>query len=238
MWRPLVSIILPVKNGERFLAEGISSVLSQDYHPLELIVIDGQSTDKSAEIVRSFPEAKYSLQTGVGINEAWNQGIDEASGEYIGFMGSDDIWEPNKIQKQIRYFKENPEFLCNITMVEMFLEKGITPPPSFRMELLGNAYPGYMLEALLAHRSIFKQIGGFLTNIPGPQDLDWWLRLKDSGKTVAILPETLVYKRIHDLNLSYSEKPIHSNSSLLSAMQRSIKRKRKSGKGAAGNKRQ
>jgi len=229
MLRPLVSIILPVKNGARFLAEGISSVLSQDYHPLELIVIDGQSTDGSVEIIRSFPEAKYSSQTSVGINQAWNQGIDQASGEYIGFMGSDDIWEPDKIQKQIRYFKENPEILCSITMVEMFLEPGVTPPPSFRMELLGNAYPGYMLEALLAHRSIFKQIGGFLTDMPGPQDLDWWLRLKDSSKTVGIIRETLVYKRIHDLNLSYTEKPIHTNSSLLRAMQRSIKRKRNSG---------
>lgn len=228
MWRPLVSIVLPVKNGERFLAESISSVLSQDYHPLELIVIDGQSTDRSAGIIRSFPEANYVSQDGTGINEAWNQGINEAKGEYIGFMSSDDIWAPAKIQRQINYYRKHPDVLCNITMIKMFLEPNITPPPSLKAETLNNAYPGYNLETLLVHRSIFKQIGVFLTQIPGPQDLDWWLRLKDSGETIAVIPEVLVYKRIHDLNLTFSSRRNHFNTGVFSAMRRSIHRKQNS----------
>lgn len=235
MWRPLVSIVLPVKNGERFLAESISSVLSQNYRSIELIIIDGQSNDRSAEIIRSFPEAKYVSQGGTGVNEAWNQGINEAQGEYVGFIGSDDVWVPEKIQKQISYFEDHPDILCCITMIKMFLEPDTTPPPSYRIETLDIAYPGYNLETLLVHRSIFEQIGGFLTRAPGPQDMDWWLRLIDSGETVAVVPEVLVHKRIHDLNLSYTDKPEHFYNNIFAAMRRSIQRKRKSGSATLGS---
>jgi len=81
MARPLVSVILPVKNGERFLAQAINSVLDQDYHPLEIVVVDGQSTDGSAAIAQSFDLVRYVCQQGeLGLGRARNLGIEAARG--------------------------------------------------------------------------------------------------------------------------------------------------------------
>ena len=104
MDKPLVSVIVPVYNGEHYLSFAIHSILRQDYHPSEVIVVDDGSTDNSANIARSFKEVRYIHQSNQGVAMARNVGIAAARGEFIAFLDADDLWTPNKLSIQNAQF--------------------------------------------------------------------------------------------------------------------------------------
>src|SRR5262249_48006666 len=108
MSRPPVSVIVPVRNGERFLAAAITSILTQDYRPLEIIVVDGHSADNTAKIVQSFAQVRYVQQVNRGIADAYNTGIAAAQGQVIAFLSHDDLWTPNKLSLQVNHLLEHP----------------------------------------------------------------------------------------------------------------------------------
>ena len=99
-----VSVVLPVYNRAAYVGEAIESVLSQTCPPAELIVIDDGSTDESLEIVASFarPCLRVVRQANAGIGAARNRGLALATGELIGFIDSDDLWERGKLERQVR----------------------------------------------------------------------------------------------------------------------------------------
>src|SRR5712692_4293853 len=100
---PTVSVVIPVYNGERYLAEAISSVLDQTYKNFELIVVDDGSTDQSAAVVRSFTDdrIRYLYQSNGGASKARNLGVAASRGTVIAFLDSDDVWLPHKLERQI-----------------------------------------------------------------------------------------------------------------------------------------
>ena len=224
MNQPLVSVIIPVKDGERFLAQAVNSVLGQDYEPLEIIIVDGQSVDKTAEIAKSFEAVRYISQVDRGIADAWNVGIDAASGEFVAFLSHDDLWTPDKLSVQVNYMHSHPEFQYTITMVRFFLEPGYDIPPGFRKELLEGYHVGRIMETLVAHKAVFDGIGGFNPDLSSAEDVDWFARANDKNIPMAIIPAVLLHKRVHDTNLSMNIPT--NNRDLLKALQKSIVRKR------------
>jgi len=112
MKTPLVSIITPCYNSERYIAKAIESVINQTFIDWELIIIDDKSTDNSLSIIKEFlkiePKIKLIEQDiNIGAANARNIGIKNAIGEYISFLDSDDIWLPEKLEKQIKYMRDN-----------------------------------------------------------------------------------------------------------------------------------
>lgn len=107
---PLVSVIIPVYNYERFLAEAIESVLSQTYRELEVIVVDDGSTDRSGEVARSFAGkgVSYCHQVHAGIGPARNKGVELARGDFLAFLDADDRWPEEKLERQLRAFEDDP----------------------------------------------------------------------------------------------------------------------------------
>src|SRR5262245_42249310 len=106
----LVSVVMPVYNGERHLREAIDSVLRQTHRNLELIVVDDGSTDGSAEIARAFgDQVRLIRQANVGSAVARNVGIASARGEFVAFIDADDGWVSNKLELQVRYLVEHPD---------------------------------------------------------------------------------------------------------------------------------
>jgi glycosyltransferase involved in cell wall biosynthesis len=225
---PLVSVVLPVKNGERFLAQAIQSVLDQDYRPLEIVVVDGQSTDASPQIARSYEGVRYVLQSGeLGLSRARNLGIAESRCDYIAFINCDDLWEPAKLSAQVRYLLRHPEAQAVVTRATFFLEPGCSVPPGFRSALLEGDYMALLPEALLARRSLFDRLGGFDETLTICDDIDWFARAQDENVTVAVLPDVLVHRRVHDSNLAYRRSSAKAvNAEMLQALKRSIARKR------------
>lgn len=222
-----VSVIVVVRNGERFLAEALDSVFRSEAKPLEVLVIDGASSDGTVEIARGFPLVRVVAQDGTGIARAYNQGIAMARGELVAFISHDDIWEPGKLDLQVAFMREHPSVGYTVTMVRHFLDPGAQPPEGFRAELLERPVPGLLMEALVARQSVFEQVGPFDPSFSVSEDTDWFARARDAGVPMAVLPQVLVRKRVHGGNSSLTERSI--NALLLRAMRGSIQRKRTGG---------
>src|SRR5690349_14699879 len=118
---PLVSIILPVYNGERFLAQAIESALAQTYSRYELVVVDDGSTDASGEIARSYEQVSYIWQKNGGSGAARNRGLEAISGDYVAFLDADDLWLPDKLDLQMGYLLDHPHIGYTIGRIKFFL---------------------------------------------------------------------------------------------------------------------
>lgn len=224
MGRPLVSVIVPVYNGERYLACALQSIFDQDYHPFEVIVIDDGSTDNSAEIAQSYKEIHYIYQPNQGVTVTRNVGISTARGEFIAFLDQDDMWTPNKLSVQVDYLLKHTEVGYVLARQNIFLEPGTRAPSWLKKELLLNDQVGYLPGTLVARRSVFKQIGLFDPAYRIGSDTDWLARAKDAGVSMVILPEVLLHRRIHRHNQSAQTQIM--NLELIRLLKASIDRRR------------
>lgn len=223
---PLVSVIIAVKNGERYLRTAIESVRATGYERREIIVVDGKSIDNTPSIVRSFEEVRLIEQEGQGLCDAWNLGIAAAEGDLLAFLDSDDLWSKDKLNLQVTYMNEHPEIEYSIGRVEFFLEPGFSVPSGFRKELLGKDHIGRIPGTLLARRKLFDTVGMFNTEFVLAGDVDWFTRAKDREAPLAILDDILLYKRVHDRNLNNSDIRLNT-AELLEIFKRSVSRQRK-----------
>jgi glycosyltransferase involved in cell wall biosynthesis len=200
---PLVSIVMAVKDGERYIAQALDSVRAQRYRHRETIVVDGGSRDRSAQIAGGYESVRVLPQAGAGFPGAWNEGIAAARGELIAFLDSDDVWEPEKLERQVELLRRRPDVGYVITRARFFLEPGEAVPQSFRPELLAGDHVAHMPSALLARREVFATVGLFsTTEYTISSDIDWFARAKDAPVTMAVVDQPLVHKRVHASNLS------------------------------------
>jgi glycosyltransferase involved in cell wall biosynthesis len=222
MGMPLVSVIIPVKNGERYVGSAIESVIRTNYSPMEIIVVDGNSVDGTADIIKAFKTVRHVYQKGRGLADAWNLGIAVAEGELVAFLDSDDLWTPEKLKLQVGYLVDDPSLQYVISRFKFFLEPGFAVPVGFKKELLEGDHLGRIPGTLLARRSLFDEVGVFNTDIAIAADVDWFVRAKDQGIPMGIVPEVLLHKRVHDANLSSNAEK--NNQELLALLRQSISR--------------
>ena len=221
---PGVSVILIVRNGEAFIAQALESVTRSTVRPLEILVIDGGSSDRTLEIATRFRGVVPVRQRSSGLPSAYNEGIALARGSLLAVISHDDRWRPEKLETQAAYMAAHPEVMFTVTHVQHVAEPGTTPPPGFRAELLDHPVPGFIMECLMARRECFDQVGMFDPALPVSEDTDWFARARDLGVPMAVLPDTLVLKRVHGTNASLSEPDL--NRLLLRTLRNSIGRKR------------
>jgi len=221
---PLVSVIVAVRNGERFLAAALQSIQSQMYRPIEILVVDGHSTDGTAEIARSFAEVRYLCQPDLGVSNAYNFGLAHTQGELIAFLSHDDLWTPDKLAVQAGYLLEQLECQYTVCRIHPFLEFGYAPPAGFRVELLQQEPVAFIMETLMARRSLFERVGGFDATLPTAEDVDWFARVFDAGVVGHVCDQVLLHKRVHNCNISLTDSD--NNKRLLLSLRRSVKRKR------------
>jgi len=200
--RPLVSVIVAVLNGERYLRSALHSICRQDYCPLEIIVVDGQSVDHTAVIAQSLKSVKYICQEGRGLANGRNRGIEAAQGELISFLDSDDIWAVYKLSTQVDYLLRNPGIQYVTAWVKFFVEPGSRLRPGYTKKFLDGARTGPTPGTLVTRKSVFSDIGMFDTDFSIACDFEWFKRAKDRDIPMFIIPEILLYKRIHERNLS------------------------------------
>ena len=219
--------MIAVKNGERFVAQAIESVLAQTYTNHEIIVVDGRSTDASRQIAGSYKNVRLLEQSGEGFADAWNIGISAAEGELIAILDSDDWWSRDKLSAQVELFSREPETDYVITRMRFVLESGHTPPPGFKPELLEMDHIAYMPSALLVRKSVFEKFGKFTTDLKIASDVEWFARVKDQNLVLGVVPEVLLFKRVHDANLSYLDaRTRRFNHEVVGLLKQSIDRQR------------
>ena len=222
--QPLVSVIIPVYNGARFLRAALESVFAQTYRPIEVIVVDDGSSDASGGIAESFPEVHYIRQENQGVAAARNNGIEVARGEFFAFLDQDDLWTPEKLKVQIEHLLSNPQIGYTLTNQQYFLEPGTPLPAWFRKDLLSSVHTGWVLGTLVVRRTTFEQVGGFATGYSAANDSDWFFRAKAADVPMEVVPELLLLKRIHENNDSSRAKEILSE--LLKVVKSSLDRHR------------
>jgi glycosyltransferase involved in cell wall biosynthesis len=190
-----VSVIIPVYNGSAYIAKAIASVRDQGYRELEIIVVDDGSTDNTAQVVAGIePPVLYVRQDNAGTGVARNRGVREASGDFIAFIDADDLWTPGKLALQMAAFDENPELDAVWGHVREFRE-GQDPRDAERPAMAGK-HPG----TVLFRASAFRRSGGFATDLPNAEVVDWVSRLEALGLKQHMLNEVLMYRRLHDTN--------------------------------------
>jgi glycosyltransferase involved in cell wall biosynthesis len=220
-----ISVVAVVKDGARFIADALSSVGLSQIQPIEILVVDGGSTDGTLEIVRRVPKVRVIHQASRGIANAYNEAIKEARGEILAFISADDVWLPGKLDRHMEAFSRDPELLASVSLVEHFLEEGCAIPNGFRTTLLERPRPGLLMEALVVKRQLFDSVGGFDPSFSTGEDTDWFARARDEGIKFAVIPEVLVRKRVHDANASLNDPENKTN--ILRAVRASIARKRR-----------
>jgi glycosyltransferase involved in cell wall biosynthesis len=222
--QPLVSVIIPVYNGARYLRAALGSVFAQTYRSFEVIVVDDGSVDDSGNIAQSFPDVRYIRQENRGVAAARNNAIAVARGEFFAFLDQDDLWTPEKLRLQIGHLLTHPDLGYTLTHQQFFLEPGATLPAWFRKELLSSVHTGWVLGTLVVRRTVFEQVGNFATGYSAANDSDWFFRAKAAGIPMAVVPELLLLKRIHGANDSGRSKEILSE--LLKVVKTSLDRQR------------
>jgi glycosyltransferase involved in cell wall biosynthesis len=224
--RDLVSVIIPVYNGESFLARALGSVFEQDYRSLEVLVVDDGSSDGTAQIAQHWPEARYFFQQNQGHGAAKNTGIENSRGEYLAFLDVDDWWAPNKLGLQVEFLKAHPQIgyvVCNTRFV---LERGALNLPGLKPELLQQPSPALLPSALVVRREILCAVGVFDPAFETGNDSDWFFRAQDMGVLRMILPEVLLYRSIHGENQSNRIEALRRD--VFRLIRASIHRKRRS----------
>ena len=205
--RPLISCIVPVFNGERYVAEALDSILHQTYAPLEIIVADDGSTDGTAAVVARYGDrVRYLREENLGAPAARNLGLIMAQGEFVAFLDADDLWQPEKLERQMVRFQIRPELeLCVTHLRNFWIPELEEEKERFRDHPLAEALPGYVTQTLLARRVVFEKVGPFNADLRVGDPLDWFLRAAEHGTIMELLPDVLVYRRMHENNLSMAE---------------------------------
>ena len=200
--KPLVSVIVPVHNGERFVGEALASVMNQTCQPLEVLAIDDGSSDRSVAIIQSFPTVHCIVQPNAGVGAARNRGVQESTSEFLAFLDQDDIWLPGKIEAQLRLALADPSLDYVLTWQKRFLQHGTERPKWARPGTIDVPLKAADPSALFVRRSSFLRVGLFDPSYTMAPDSDWFFKAKDLGLRSAWLPDVLLLRRVHAENNS------------------------------------
>ncbi|MBI3801341.1 MAG: glycosyltransferase family 2 protein [Deltaproteobacteria bacterium] len=230
MTGPLISCIVPVFNGERYLQEATDSILHQTYRPLEIIIVDDGSTDGTAAVAASYGEQIiYLWQANAGPAAARNLGLSAAHAEFVAFLDADDLWQPEKLAQQVARFAARPDLDLSLTYVQNFWTPELHEKmPRFADHPLAKPFPGYAAPALLARRTLFNASGWFNPNLHHGDIKDWFLRAAEQGAVMEVLPDILVHRRLHETNLSHHKAAV-SREEHLQLVKASLDRRRRAG---------
>ena len=204
MTAPHISCIIPVFNGEKYLGEAIESILKQTYPFLEIVVADDGSTDGTAAVVSSYgSRIRYVRQSNAGPAMARNLGLSAARGDYLAFLDADDLWHPAKLERQVACFQHRCELELCVTHVQNFWVPELKDEADrFRDHRLTRPLPGYVTQTLLARRALFERVGPFNVALRHGDAQDWFLRAAEGEAVMSLLPDVLVYRRLHRANFS------------------------------------
>jgi glycosyltransferase involved in cell wall biosynthesis len=179
-----ISVVIPTHNRRAHLPTAIDSVLCQSLPACELLVVDDGSSDGTTDWIRQcYPEIKLIRQSNHGVSHARNRAIEQASGNWIALLDSDDRWYPEKLAEQVAALRQNPlARLCHCD--EHWLRHGKRANPRLRHRKHGGDIFCQCLQlccispsAVLIHRSLFDELGLFDESLPACEDYDLWLRI-------------------------------------------------------------
>ncbi|MCX6786449.1 MAG: glycosyltransferase [Candidatus Kaiserbacteria bacterium] len=208
--KPLVSVIMPVYNGEKYLKEAIESILCQTFSGFIFLIIDDGSTDNSVDIIRTYSDTRIILlrnEKNLGISATLNKGLDNTNTTYIARMDCDDISLPTRLEEQVQFMEAHRNIGACGTWIQTirdnsgYTHKYLTNPEDIKASLLFNtslAHPSVMIrKSVLVENNLH-----YNTNILISNDYALWVEISQYSK-LANLPKMLLRYRIHTENVSH-----------------------------------
>lgn len=195
-----VSVIIPSYNRAHLLPRCVNSVISQEYAPSEIIVVDDGSTDSTRSLLQGdYPDVKVIAQENKGVSAARNAGIGAATGDWLAFLDSDDAWLPGKLGRQVQAVEASPG--GNIVHTdEIWIRNGRRVNPRRKHRKYGGSIFRYCLplcvispSSVMIHRRVFDRVGLFDETLPVCEDYDLWLRIC-ARMPVSFIREPLITK--------------------------------------------
>lgn len=208
-----VSVIIPVYNASNYVAKAINSVLAQGYNNYEIIVVDDGSTDETREVLNGYEDRiRYVYQNNAGPAKARNTGIKQARGDYITFLDADDLWLPDKLEKQLSFFNIHPQYSLVFTDMQHIvganvIHKSYLKEKNYQYLSSGSIYENLLRECfiftptVMVKRECLERVGFFNENLRIAEDYDLWLRIADKFQ-IGFLDQPLVIRNRHKNNLT------------------------------------
>ena len=208
----VISVVMPVFNGERFLREAIDSILTQTYMDFEFIIIDDGSTDCSPSIIASYAyqdsRIKPFRQENRGIVDSLNRGCHLARGKYIARMDADDVCAPTRLERQLVFLEGHTEvgivgcgLYDNIDTVGAVLYTSCLPEDNDEIQRTLVEQWCLLHPSIMFRRSLFSLVGGYRKEFEGAEDHDFILRILEHSAAYNI-PERLIRYRVNPRGLS------------------------------------
>jgi glycosyltransferase involved in cell wall biosynthesis len=199
MKESLISCIIAVYNGGRYLRESLDSILAQTYRSLEIIVADDGSTDGTPNIAQSYGCAiTYVRQANRGYWAAKNLGLSAAHGEFVAFLDVDDLWHPEKLARQIARLRERTVIdLCFTRFQNFWMPELAEEERRFAGQFLSQPQSAWSISTLLVRRAIFEQFGDFHDGVRGLENMTWFLRAAGKGAVIEVMPDILMNRRFN-----------------------------------------
>lgn len=207
-----VSVVMATYNAKGYLREAIESVLNQTFKDFEFVIIDDGSTDETIDVIKSYKDPRIRLhkKNHRGLIASLNEGMKLARGEYIARMDADDISEPGRFERQVRFLDDHPEYAVVGTTIEVIdLEghsRGVEPEPLDYLDLV----KGLIVRNVLAHgsvmmrKAIIRELGGYDSSAKYVEDYDLWMRVARRYR-MANLPQVLYKWRLNPKGVSLTK---------------------------------
>jgi glycosyltransferase involved in cell wall biosynthesis len=231
---PAISVLMPVYNAERYVAEAVESILKQTFTDFEFIIINDGSTDRSLQILQHYAKQDVRIRLinreNRGLVKTLNEGVGLAKTPYIARMDADDISYPCRLAKQVKFLEEHPGFVVIGSKVQLIDEDG-DPLRLFSLETTHREIDLAHLQgeggaiahpAAMIRKDALKSVGGYRAEFIHSEDLDLWLRMAEGGE-LGNLPNVLVDYRqhLHSVGHKYRNEQIAStNKAVNDALER------------------
>lgn len=210
--KPLISVLMPVYNAERYVAEAVESILGQTFTDFEFLIVDDGSTDGSLAILRRYAEQDNRIRLisrpNTGLVIALNEMLGKARADLIARMDADDIAMPGRFAAQVAFLRDHPEVVCVGGRQQIIDASGrplwVYHPPESDPEIQEVALSGRCPinhPSAMMRREAVLEVGGYREEMMPAEDLDLWLRLGERGQ-LANLPQVVLKYREHDRSVS------------------------------------
>jgi glycosyltransferase involved in cell wall biosynthesis len=225
---PLISVIIPVYNGEKTIQETIESVLNQTLTDFELLVINDGSEDSTLEIVERIQDSRLKVFSYPNAGQATsrNRGIALASGEYISFIDADDLWTPDKLEAQLKVLQDNPQAAVAYSWTKCIDEFGQLSRRGSHISVTGDVYGQLLLIDFIENGSnplirawALKEVGSFDESLSAAEDWDMWLRLAAYYSFVCVPSPQILYRQSAN---SWSANVLRQGAGSLQVMERAF----------------